>query len=199
MNQQIQSALNKNTTSPVLKLLLIARPHEFINLLRLELAHQGYEIEVVNDGMSGLLRHRQSKPQLIILDWGISMFFAADLCFRLKDGNNSIFVLDMGQQISDLNLYSEDNCVAQTNDVRSSAAQNRVAALDAGADDCISFPFAISEFFARIRVQLRKYQAPKQSLLLFDDLRLDTGTREVYRGDRYIYLTTKEFSLLAYL
>ena len=148
--------------------------------------------------MSGLIRYRESKPQLIILDWGISMFSAADLCCRLKDSNNSILVLDLGQT-SDRHEYLEPNRSTKASLDSASNAQNRVAALDAGADDCISFPFEISEFFARVRVQLRKYQAPKQSALIFDDLRLDTSTREVFRGDHYIYLTNKEFTLLAYL
>ena len=57
----------------------------------------------------------------------------------------------------------------------------------------------MNEFLARVRVQLRKYIVKKPSSLIFEDLRLDTSTREVYRGDRYIYLTTKEFALLEYL
>ena len=191
LDKQIQTRFDKSTSASAPKLLLIVRPNEFINLLRLELSHQGYEIEVVENGMSGLLRYRESKPQLIVLDWGISLFAAADLCYRLKDTNNSVLVLDMGRTASDRRLDLADDCV--------SGSQNRVAALDAGADDCLSFPFTIEEFFARIRVQLRKYQVPQQSILVFDDLRLNTATREVYRGDRYIYLTTKEFALLAYL
>jgi len=198
LDKQIQPALNRNTKSPILKLLLIVRPSTLVNLLRLELSHQDYQIEVAYDGMSGLLRYRETKPQLIILDWDISLFSAADLCCRLKNGDNSILVLDFGQQKRDRQLGFNDYST-ETDLNNSSRIQNRVAALDAGADDCISFPFAITEFFARIRVQLRKYQVPKQSVLIFEDLRLDTSTREVYRGDRYIYLTTREFTLLAYL
>ncbi len=158
------------------QILLIARPSKLVNLLKLELSHESYKIDVVHDGMSGLLKCKANKPQLVILDWHISIFSAADLCCRLHDCNSSILVLDTGRRIED-----------------------RVAALDAGADDCVSIPFAMNEFLARVRVQLRKYIVKKPSSLIFEDLRLDTSTREVYRGDRYIYLTTKEFALLEYL
>ncbi len=175
-NSQTQTSLSPNIHSPTFKILLIARPSKLINLLKLELSHEGYEMDVVHDGMSGLVKYRQMKPQLVILDWHISIFSAADLCCRLDSPNSSILVLDTEQQVED-----------------------RVAALDAGADDCVSLPFAMNEFLARIRVQLRKYTTEKPSSLTFEDLRLDTSTREVYRGDRYIYLTTKEFALLEYL
>ena len=199
LEKQTQPTLNRDTNFSTLKLLLIVRASKLVNLLRLELSHQGYDIDVVHDGISGLLRYRETKPQLIILDWGISVFSATDLCSRLKDDNNSILVLDFGKQAGDRKMCLEDSRTAQTNVDNSSQIQNRVAALDAGADDCISFPFAIGEFLARIRVQLRKYQTPKQSILTFEDLCLDTSSWEVYRGDRFIYLTTKEFTFLEYL
>ena len=128
--------------------------------------------------MSGLLKYRTSKPQLVILDWSISSFSAADLCYRISSGESPtcILAITTGQRISDC-----------------------VAALDAGADDCVSVPFAMSEFLARIRVKFRKYVIHKPRVLMFEDLRLNSSTREVYRGDHYIYLTTTEFNLLEYL
>ena len=175
-NSQTQTSLIPSIQPPIFRILLIVRPKKLIDLLKLELSHEGYEIDVVHDGISGLLKYRQNKPQLIILDWHISIFSSADLCRRLRDEQNSVLVLDTEQRVND-----------------------RVAALNAGADDCISVPFAMNEFLARIRVQLRKYMVSKPSMLTFEDLRLNTLTREVYRGDRYIYLTTKEFALLEYL
>ena len=176
LNSNAHNISSQNAQGSTFKILLIVRSSKLINLLKLELAHEGYEIAVVYDAMSGLLTCRQMKPQLVILDWHISIFSAVDLCCRLRTDDNSILVLDTEKRISD-----------------------RVAALDAGADDCISLPFALDEFLARIRVQLRKYMRSKPSCLTFEDLRLNTLTREVYRGDRYIYLTTKEFALLEYL
>ena len=194
LDSQKQTSISPDIPSPTFKILLIVRPSRLVDLLQLELSHQGYEIKVVYDGMSGLLEYRKIKPQLIILDWRISIFSAADLCCRLKDDDNSILILD-----TDPKAYLTDSRSGWSSLDRSAGVKNRVAALDAGADDCISFPFAISEFLARIRVQLRKYQVKQPSILMFEDLRLNTATREVYRGDRYIYLTTKEFALLEYL
>lgn len=198
LDKQTQPKLNKGTRLS-LKLLLIVRPGKLVDLLRLELSHQDYDIEIAHDGIAGLLRYRETKPQLIILDWGISMFSTADLCTRLKNDNNSILVLDFGQPTEDCQMYLEDNCLTQANVDTLSQIHNRIAALDIGADDCISFPFAIDELLARIRVQLRKYQIQKPSVSIFEDLRLDSSSWEVYRSDRPIYLTTKEFIFLEYL
>ena len=199
LDSQRRVSVRPDISSPIFKILLIVRPSKSIDLLKLELFHQGYEIEVVHDGMSGLLKYRETKPQLIILDWYISVFSAADLCCRLKDNDNSILVLDTDCEVNNRQAFLSSNYSNQTNPDDSARVKLRVAALDAGADDCISFPFAISEFMARIRVQLRKHQVQDGSTLMFEDLRLNTLTREVYRGDCSIYLTTKEFALLEYL
>ena len=206
---------NQTVLLPIFKILLIVRPSRLVDLLKLELSHEGYDIEVVHDGMSGLLKCRQIKPHLVILDWQISRFSAADLCCRLHSDNHpvSVIVLDCqheGDKLDDIaeseGLASQTQCAYKTSGVQQhrdknnlAAIEHRVAALDAGADDCISTPFALNEFLARIRVQLRKHITSQPSVLMFEDLRLDTLTREVYRGDRFIYLTTKEFALLEYL
>ena len=175
LNSRIQTSLSPDARSPIFKILFIVRPSKAIDLLKLELSHQDYEIDVAHDCISGLLKYNSNQPHLVILDWHISTLLAADLCYRLRHKNSSILVLDTERRISD-----------------------RVAALDAGADDCISLPLAMNEFLARVRVQLRKYIVYESSVLRFEDLKLDTSSREVYLGDRYIYLTAKEFALLEY-
>lgn len=178
VNSQQQIKLSKNIAAQAYKILLIARPSKLVDLIKLELSHEGYEIELAYDGMSGLLKCRTSKPQLVILDWSISSFSASDLCYRISSGEDqtSILAMTSGKRVNDC-----------------------VAALDSGADDCVSIPFAMSEFLARIRVKVRKYIVHKPRILMFEDLRLNSSTREVYRGDHYIYLTTTEFNLLEYL
>ena len=71
--------------------------------------------------------------------------------------------------------------------------------LDAGADDYVVKPFSIEELLARIRAHLRRTQEPNLDLLSFADLTLNRRTREVFRGERAIELTAKEFELLDYL
>ncbi|MEM7759830.1 MAG: response regulator transcription factor [Cyanobacteria bacterium P01_A01_bin.40] len=178
LNIKQQISLSQGISAQKYKILLIVRPSKLVDLIKLELSHEGYEIELAYDGMSGLLKCRESKPQLVILDWSISSFSGSDICYRICSGENqtAILVITNGQRISDC-----------------------VAALDAGADDCIATPFAMSEFLARIRVKFRKHVVHKPKILMFEDLRLNSSTREVYRGEHYIYLTTTEFNLLEYL
>ena len=74
--------------------------------------------------------------------------------------------------------------------------EDRVAGLDAGADDYVTKPFALEELLARVRALLRRRSDDGDELLRFGDLELDPGTREVRRGERPIELTRTEFSLL---
>jgi two-component system response regulator MprA len=75
---------------------------------------------------------------------------------------------------------------------------DRVAGLDAGADDYLVKPFALEELTARIRALLRRREPETQRFLRFADLTVDTASREVQRGSRTIQLTTKEYELLVY-
>jgi two-component system response regulator MprA len=74
--------------------------------------------------------------------------------------------------------------------------ENRVAGLDAGADDYVTKPFALEELLARVRALLRRSANGAGKMLQFADLQLDPGTREVRRGERLIELTRTEFALL---
>jgi two-component system, OmpR family, copper resistance phosphate regulon response regulator CusR len=71
--------------------------------------------------------------------------------------------------------------------------------LDAGADDCLSKPFSYAELSARIRALSRRISTPRDVVLKLGDLKLDRVQRQVQRGENFIELTTKEFSLLEYL
>lgn len=163
------------------RIFLIARKQLLSELIYVELCHQGYEVEVFHDGMAAAIAIRQAEsdlPDLIVLDWAISLISGFDICYFMRSTNKHIPLM----------------ALTEADDVR-----ERVAILNAGADDCLSQPFNMEEFLAIIAARFRVKKKEKQPILTFDDLRLNTLTREVHRKERLISLTAKEFSLLEYL
>ena len=156
--------------------LLITSTKPLAELMTLKLGQENYQVNVVRDGMSGLMAARQEKPDLIVIDWS-SCFLALNICERLRsiDQRLPILVTTATRKTSD-----------------------RIKALDAGADDCFSQPLIMAEFLAKLRAHLRRNQAKDSPVLTFSDLRLNLQTREVYRGGRLMSLTAKEFDLLTY-
>ena len=159
-------------------ILLVEDEAKLAQFIELELKYEGYNVTVVNDGLSGLSNARESDPALILLDWMLPGMSGVDICKRLRQtGNNVPIIL----------LTAKDDI------------GDRVAGLDAGADDYIVKPFNLEELLARVRANLRRNQQDDPDLLEFLDLTLNSNTRQVFRGDRLIELTAKEFDLLEYL
>ena len=157
---------------------LVEDEAKLAQFIELELKYEGYNVTVVNDGLSGLSNARESDPDLILLDWMLPGMSGVDICKRLRQtGNNVPIIL----------LTAKDDI------------GDRVAGLDAGADDYIVKPFNLEELLARVRANLRRNQQDDPDLLEFLDLTLNSNTRQVFRGDRLIELTAKEFDLLEYL
>jgi two-component system response regulator MprA len=146
--------------------------------LRRALTMQGYDVDLAADGEEALLKIR-SHPNafdLVVLDVLMPRLDGLDLTRRLRaDGNElPILMLTARDEISD-----------------------RVAGLEAGADDYLVKPFALEELVARIRALLRRLGSDDEpTTLSFADLELNTGTREVTRGDESLTLTRTEFALL---
>ena len=160
------------------RILIVEDEVKLARFIELELMSEGYEITVAYDGMSGLALLRESPPNLAILDWMLPGLSGLEICRRLRATGNSlpVILLTAKDEISD-----------------------RVAGLDAGADDYVVKPFSIEELLARIRAHLRRKPENNADFLQFEDLSLNLRTREVYRGQRAIELTVKEFDLLEYL
>ena len=144
--------------------------------LRRALELEGYEVELAADGREALYRLEADWPQdAVILDVLMPGIDGLEVCRRVRGSGNRVPVLM---------LTARDE------------VENRVAGLDAGADDYVTKPFALEELLARLRALLRRTTSGSDEALRFADLELDPGTREVRRGGEPIELTRTEFSLL---
>ena len=159
-------------------ILIVEDEAKLAQFIKLELEYEGYQVTTAQDGLSGLAHARETNFDLILLDWMLPGISGPEICRRLRS---------TGDQVPIILLTAKDE------------VSDRVAGLDSGADDYIVKPFSIEELLARVRANLRRTQEEDTDLLQFLDLRLNRATREVYRGDRFIELTAKEFDLLEYL
>ncbi len=160
------------------QILIVEDEAKLAQFIELELKYEGYQVTVANDGFTGLTMAREIKPDLILLDWMLPGLSGLELCRRLRT---------TGDKVPVILLTAKDDVT------------DRVAGLDAGADDYVLKPFSVEELLARVRAHLRRTQEPNPDLLMFEDLSLNRSTREVYRANREIELTAKEFDLLEYL
>ena len=148
-------------------------------LLARNLIREGYDVEAVGDGYEGFERARTAAHDLLVLDVMLPTMSGLEISMRLRRQKVAIPILM---------LTARD------------AVDDRVAGLDAGADDYLVKPFAFPELAARVRALLRrKGDDPAASALRVADLVLDRMKREAVRGTRRIELTAREFSLLEYL
>jgi two-component system response regulator MprA len=144
--------------------------------LRRALTLEGYEVDLAEDGADGLARVAGASPDAIVLDVAMPVVDGVEMCRRLRHDGSSLPILMLTARES---------------------VTDRVAGLDAGADDYLVKPFALDELLARLRALLRRAESTAPGdMLEFGDLTLDTGTRVVRRGDRGMELTRTEFSLL---
>jgi len=149
--------------------------------LRRSLTFNGYQITLASDGVEALSAISERQPDALVLDLSMPKLDGLSTCRALRASGNDLPVLV---------LTARD------------AVADRVAGLDAGADDYLVKPFALEELLARLRALLRR-TAPStdgtSQVLTYADLSLDPATRDVRRGDRVLSLTRTEFSLLELL
>jgi two-component system response regulator MprA len=144
--------------------------------LRRALELEGYEVELASDGREALHRLDEggAEPDAVVLDVLMPGIDGLEVCRRLRRAGSRLPVLMLTARAE---------------------VADRVAGLDAGADDYIVKPFALEELFARLRALLRRTGDGGETLR-FADLELDPATREVHRDDTPIELTRTEFALL---
>jgi two-component system response regulator MprA len=137
---------------------------------------EGYQVKTAHDGNAGLDLIASSKPHAVVMD--VMMPFADGLTvtreLRHRGNRTPILLLTARHEVGD-----------------------RVAGLDAGADDYLVKPFAVDELLARVRALLRRYESPTSAATLsIGDLSMDVNKREVKRGGKALELTKTEFDLL---
>lgn len=148
--------------------------------LRRSLEFNGYDVVTADDGRETLSAVEEKTPDLLLLDVNMPHVDGLEVCRRLRASGNDVPVLMLTARVE---------------------VGDRVLGLDAGADDYLPKPFALEELLARARALLRRNRSEPEATavdetLVFADLTLDPGTREVRRGQRAIQLTRTEFELL---
>lgn len=158
------------------RILIVEDDDAIVRVLRRSLSLEGFDVESAGDGETGLALALENRPDLVILDLMLPGMDGLEVCRRLRtstSGNTPILMLTARDTVPD-----------------------RIQGLDAGADDYIVKPFDLDELAARIRALLRRTQSERATVLTFQDLVLDTNSRQASRKGRIITLTAKEYDLL---
>jgi len=162
------------------RILVVDDDSQITRVLTTVLASQGYSVRAAADGVTAHTMAAEWKPDLVLTDLGMPRMNGVELCRRFRI------------------LSSAPVIVLSVKD----AEHAKVEALDAGADDYITKPFATDELLARIRAALRRARPDDEGdakPLDIGDFRIDVLARRVYVGGRCVRLTPKEFDLFLYL
>ena len=159
------------------RVLVVEDDADIAGVLRRALDKEGYDVRVADDGELALQESGVFEPDAVILDLGLPRLDGVEVCRRLRDQGDVPILI----------LTARD------------ALEARVEGLDSGADDYLVKPFEREELLARMRSLLRRRPPRGSAYLVVGDLRLNPDAREVYRGDRRVDLTAREFELLEHL
>jgi DNA-binding response OmpR family regulator len=161
-----------------LRILIIEDDPDIRNFVKNILIEEAYAVDTAADGVSGELMAFDCDYDLIILDNMLPHKKGLDVLRAIRENKNTapVLMLTALGEISD-----------------------RVAGLDAGADDYLVKPFAVAELRARVRALLRRNMNEKSPLLTFDSLCMDTINRQIRIGKHEVELTAREYAVLEYL
>jgi DNA-binding response OmpR family regulator len=161
-----------------MRLLIIEDEAKIAGFIKRGLKEEGYSVDVAADGEDGYFLALTQDYDLIVLDIMLPKMDGLSLCRRLRDEKKTVPILMLTVKDS---------------------VKDKVAGLDAGADDYLTKPFAFEEFLARCRALLRKRESTAVTNLQAADLVLDLLTHKVTRAGAEIILTPREYALLEYL
>ncbi|MGE3259274.1 MAG: response regulator, partial [Geobacter sp.] len=161
-----------------MRILVVEDEKKVAAFIRRGLEEEGYSVDVAYDGAEGVQMAESVSYDLLIMD----------VMLPKKDGLTVVKELrQAGRSMPVLMLTARDT----TDDI--------VAGLDAGSDDYLTKPFAFAELSARVRALVRRSVMERGAELVFADLRMDPVSHQVWRGEREIDLTAKEYGLLELL
>jgi two-component system response regulator MprA len=159
------------------RVLLVGDDRGLRRALRRALAAAGYEVAAAGDAVAAAKRFAKVQPHVVVLDLRLPRGADLDLCRDLRWRPE-------GQGVAVLLLSAR------------AAVEDRVAGLDAGADDYLVKPFALEELLARVRAHLRRVWHPTPAVLAFGGVELDPAQQVVRRAGRAVDLSTTERHLL---
>lgn len=162
-----------------MKILIIEDDSKIAGFLSKGLSEAGYSVEVASDGEEGFFKAHQLSLDLVILDLMLPKMSGLEVLLKIREEKKTTPVLILSAKHS---------------------VDDRVQGLQKGGDDYLVKPFAFSELLARVQALMRRSpQSFEVGQLQFENIVLDTKSKEVFRDKRRIDLHAKEFSLLEYL
>jgi heavy metal response regulator len=161
-----------------MRILVVENEPSIANFVRQGLSEAGYAVDVAQDGREGLEYALAAEYDVLVLDIMLPKMDGLELLRELRN---------RGRKTPALMLTARDT------------VEDRVAGLDAGADDYLVKPFAFPELLARVRALLRRPPLQTGTVLSIADLEMNTITRQVRRNHRLIDLSPREYAVLEYL
>lgn len=159
-------------------ILVVEDEKKIIRFIKKGLEMEHYTVDLAYDGEEALRLAEVNGYDVIVLDLMLPKMDGIEVCKKIRE---------MGVETPVIMLTARDTI------------EDRIMGLDAGADDYLVKPFAFGELLARVRALLRREKTVQRTKLQVGDLVLDPVTHEVFRGERLVELTSKEYRLLDYL
>lgn len=159
-----------------MKILVVEDEKKVSSFIKRGLEEEKYEVDTASDGDEGLALALKNQYDLIILDWMLPK----------RDGIGVLHELRKEKTTPVLMLTAKDS------------VDDIVSGLESGSDDYLTKPFAFAELLARVKALVRRSEYDRGAELRFADLRIDPVTHKVWRGEKEIDLTAKEYALLEY-